>query len=58
MACEAAGESGWLAGLPVSIKDLTHVAGVRTTCGSPLFADHVPEKSDPLVEGIEARAAR
>src|SRR5690242_4929444 len=41
-ACEAAGEAGWLAGLPVSIKDLTDVAGVRTTYGSPLFADHVP----------------
>jgi len=30
-ACEASGEAGWLAGLPVSIKDLTDVAGVRTT---------------------------
>ena len=26
---EAEGEPGWLAGLPVSIKDLTDVAGVR-----------------------------
>src|SRR3954452_4777528 len=41
-ACEPAGEAGWLAGLPVSIKDLTDVAGVRTTYGSLLFADHVP----------------
>src|SRR5580700_11974043 len=41
-ACEASGEAGWLAGLPVSIKDLTDVAGVRTTYGSPIFADHVP----------------
>src|SRR5580700_8608345 len=48
-ACEAAGEPGWLAGLPVSIKDLTDVAGVRTTYGSPIFADHVPAKSHPLV---------
>src|ERR1044071_4825735 len=47
-ACDAAGEAGWLAGLPVSIKDLTDVAGVRTTYGSPLFTDHVPEKSHPL----------
>ena len=46
-ACEAAGEAGWLAGLPVSIKDLTDVAGVRTTYGSPIFADHVPAKSHP-----------
>ena len=54
-ACEAAGEAGWLAGLPVSIKDLTDVAGVRTTYGSPLFADHVPTKSHPLVERIERK---
>src|ERR1043166_933707 len=52
-ACEAAGEAGWPAGLPVSIKDLTDVAGVRTTYGSPLFADHVPAKSHPLVKRIE-----
>jgi amidase len=32
-ACAASGEPGWLAGLPVSIKDLTDVAGVRTTYG-------------------------
>src|SRR5712691_634160 len=54
-ACEAAGEAGWLAGLPVSIKDLTDVAGVRTTYGSPLFADHVPAKSHPLVLCIERK---
>ena len=54
-ACAASGEPGWLAGLPVSIKDLTDVAGVRTTYGSPLFADHVPSKSHPLVERIERK---
>ena len=47
-------QRGWLAGLPVAIKDLTDVAGVRTTYGSPIFADHVPETSHPLVERIEA----
>ena len=56
-ACEADGEAGWLAGLPVSIKDLTDVAGVRTTYGSPLFANHVPTQSHPLVERIERKAA-
>src|SRR5438067_12314963 len=48
--CEASGEAGWLAGLPDSIKDLADVAGVRTTYGSPLFANHVPAKAPPLVE--------
>lgn len=52
---EAEGEAGWLAGLPVSIKDLADVAGVRTTYGSPIFADHVPTKSHPVVERIERK---
>jgi amidase len=43
-----------LAGLPVPIKDLTDVAGVRTTYGSPVFADHVPDASDLMVDRIEA----
>jgi amidase len=50
-------ERGPLRGLPVAIKDLTDVAGVRTTYGSPAFADHVPEVSDPLVERLEAEGA-
>ena len=51
----AAEGPGWLAGLPVVIKDLTDVAGVRTTYGSPLFRDHVPATSHPLVQRIEQR---
>ena len=52
---EAENEPGWLAGLPVSIKDLNDVAGVRTTYGSPIFKDHVPTASHPLVERIERK---
>ncbi len=48
---------GWLGGLPVAIKDLNPVAGVRTTYGSPLYADHVPERSCVLVERLEANGA-
>ena len=47
------GKRGLLAGLPVPIKDLTNVAGVRTTQGSPIYRDNVPAKSDLLVELIE-----
>jgi amidase len=54
-ACEASGEPGWLGGLPVSIKDLNDVAGVRTTYGSPIFADYVPTRSHPLIERIERK---
>ena len=51
----AKGEPGWLAGLPVAIKDLTDVAGVRTTYGSPIYRDHVPTASHPVVERIERK---
>jgi amidase len=44
-----------LAGLPLAVKDLTDVAGVRSTQGSPIFADHVPERSDLMVERLEQR---
>jgi amidase len=44
---------GWLAGLPVPIKDLMDVSGVRATHGSPIFAANVPVESDLLVERLE-----
>jgi amidase len=37
-------EPGLLHGLPVAHKDLIETAGVRTTYGSPLFADFVPDQ--------------
>ncbi len=46
-----------LGGIPVGIKDLTDVAGVRTTYGTIGYKDHVPVVSDPLVETIEANGA-
>ncbi len=48
-------EAGTLAGLPVAIKDLNDVAGVRTTYGSPIFKDYVPTASHPVVERIERK---
>ena len=50
-----AGQPGFLAGLPLAIKDLTPVAGVRTTFGTKGFADFVPAASDPLVARLESR---
>lgn len=46
---------GWLGGLPISIKDLTPVKGVRTTFGTKGLAKFIPEESDPLVERLENR---
>ena len=51
------GQRGVLAGLPVPIKDLTAVAGVRTTQGSPIYKDAVPTVSDLAVETLEGNGA-
>jgi len=48
------GQRGLLAGMPIPIKDLTNVAGVRTTQGSPIYKDAIPECSDILVEHLES----
>jgi amidase len=47
------GDRGLLAGMPIPIKDLTNVEGVRTTQGSPIFRDNVAARSDLLVEHLE-----
>lgn len=48
---------GVLRGLPVPIKDLEDVAGVRTTYGSTIFTDHVPIASTSLVRQLETNGA-
>lgn len=44
---------GLLAGMPVPIKDLTDVAGVLTTQGSPIFKENIATKSNIVVEQLE-----
>tara|TARA_Y100000746_G_scaffold219190_1_gene216406 strand:- start:283 stop:1743 length:1461 start_codon:yes stop_codon:yes gene_type:complete len=46
-------ERGLLAGLPIAIKDLAPVQGVKSTWGSPVYKDFVPTRSDCLVENVE-----
>ena len=48
---------GPLHGLPFAVKDTHEVAGWRTTYGSPLFADHVPDRDDLVVERIRQAGA-
>lgn len=48
---------GILAGLPIAVKDYNDVAGVRTTYGSPIFAEHVAERSDATVARLERSGA-
>jgi Asp-tRNA(Asn)/Glu-tRNA(Gln) amidotransferase A subunit family amidase len=43
-----------LTGLPVGIKDLNETKGLRTTFGSPLFADFVPDFDDAPVARLRA----
>ena len=48
---------GLLHGLPVGIKDLESVAGMRTTFGSLLFEQNIPEADDNSVANIRASGA-
>lgn len=50
-------ERGPLAGLPVPIKDLTDVSGVRNTSGSLIFKDNISARSDIVVERLEQNGA-
>jgi len=46
-----------LAGLPIAYKDLIATKGVRTTFGSPIYADHVPAEDHLIVERLSAAGA-
>jgi amidase len=48
---------GWMHGIPLPVKDLVATAGLRTTWGSPLFADHVPAQDDLLAARMRAAGA-
>jgi aspartyl-tRNA(Asn)/glutamyl-tRNA(Gln) amidotransferase subunit A len=47
-------EAGAGRGARLAVKDLFDTAGVRTTYGSKVFADHVPETTAPAVARLEA----
>ena len=47
----------WLAGLPIAVKDLVDVEGLRTTYGFPGAADNIAKSSDVLVRTLEERGA-
>ena len=48
---------GPLFGLPIAVKDYNDLAGVRTTYGSPIFANHKVDRSDATVLKLEAAGA-
>ncbi len=49
------GESmGWMHGFPMAIKDMAATAGIRSTSGSPLLADHLPSEDGIMVARMKA----
>ncbi|KPF71208.1 amidase [Bosea sp. AAP35] len=46
-----------LHGLPIGIKDLENVAGLRTTYGSQLYHDHVPKEDQLIVAKVREAGA-
>ncbi|QQD54725.1 amidase [Pseudomonas fluorescens BBc6R8] len=48
---------GWMHGMPQAIKDLAATRGLRTTLGSPLFAEHVPQEDAISVARVRASGA-
>src|SRR5215207_876962 len=45
---------GPLHGVPFSVKDLVITKGVRTTFGTPLYRDNVPDEDAPIVARMKA----
>ena len=54
---EQLGPGQHLSGLPIAVKDLNPVQGVRCTYGSPIYSDFVPDYSDFMVEALERNGA-
>ena len=48
---------GALHGVPVTVKDLVNTAGIRTTFGSYVFENNVPERDAIAVERLKAAGA-
>lgn len=48
---------GWLAGLPIAVKDYNDVAGQLTTYGSPIYANHRAASDDRTVASLRRNGA-
>ena len=45
---------GWMHGFPMAVKDMCATAGIASTKGSSLLANHVPDHDDLLVQRMKA----
>ena len=48
---------GPLHGIPIGLKDLIDTAGIKTTCGSALFADRIPTEDADIVQRLKSAGA-
>jgi amidase len=56
--CDAASAPmGPLHGVPIAVKDLTNTSGLRTTYGSLLFQNHVPDQDELVVARLRQAGA-
>jgi amidase len=49
--------TGPLFGLPIAHKDLVPTKGIRTTFGSPIYRDHVPDEDGLIIERLRQAGA-
>jgi len=54
---ESRDDPGWLAGLPIAVKDYNDVAGQLTTYGSPVFAENRAPADDRTIATLRANGA-
>ena len=54
---DGTGPDGPLRGVPLALKDLFDTAGVRTTAGTKILAERVPERDATVVERLRAAGA-
>ncbi len=50
-------DRGPLQGIPYALKDMFCTKGIRTTCGSKLFADYIPEHDAAVYERLREAGA-
>ena len=48
---------GLLRGIPIGVKDIYYTAGLRTTMGSPIYRDYIPETDAEMVKKIKEQGA-
>ena len=46
-----------LHGIPIGVKDIYYTAGIRTSMGSPIFKDFIPDSDADIVKQIRAAGA-